>query len=223
MAYRFSGAGKPYEGLAVLKNGHASWTGKVALVDNHLLDPMKWKNPRRIFVNSMSDLFHPNVPDEWIDSIFAVMALCPQHTFQVLTKRPEEMLEYSSGCELRGLECLLPNVWLGVSDEGDQHQRIDILRQVPAAVRFISFEPLLFDPGIVNLKGISWVICGGESGKGARTMQHEWAADLRDQCIAAGVPYFFKQWGEHGSDGVRVGKKAAGCLLDGVEYHQFPK
>lgn len=208
VAYRFSGAGKPYEGLAVLKNGHASWTGKVELVEKHLLDPLKWgslplpangatscntanrrrrygQRPRRIFVNSMSDLFHESVPDEWIDQIFAVMALCPQHVFQVLTKRPERMLRYltsapwgrieerveyiaamETNCGRKGLgwpkELLTPeriplrNVWLGVSVENQKaaDERIPLLLQTPAAVRFISAEPLL---GQLDLTRIDWV------------------------------------------------------------------
>jgi protein gp37 len=203
VAYRFSGEGQPYAGLAVLKNGHASWTGKVEFVEKHLLDPLKWGpvaehvagcrivflaahisafkprkcdcpvRRRRIFVNSMSDLFHENVPDEWIDRIFAVMALCPQHDFQVLTKRPARMLKYFSAGEgdlmerwgfwaSHALHCHtgvndlerdkskapswpLPNVWLGVSVENQAaaDERIPLLLQTPAAVRFISAEPLL--------------------------------------------------------------------------------
>lgn len=194
VAYRFSGPGQPYEGLATKVNDHASWTGKVALAEEHLLDPLKWKpltthrgvlcglrsgeqtcncpsRPRRVFVNSMSDLFHPAVPDEWIDRIFAVMALCPQHTFQVLTKRPERMLAYwSAACgrladviesmrfdeprravgplpHLGGGERWFPlsNVHLGVSveDQKTADERIPLLLQTPAAVRFISAEPLL--------------------------------------------------------------------------------
>jgi protein gp37 len=246
-AYRFGQKpGSPFEGLTVLKNGHASWTGAIQFVEKHLLDPLKWKSvidgcrgferrgvlhdpkivcadcvrrPKRIFVNSMSDLFHEHVTDEMRDRIFAVMALAHQHTFQVLTKRPERMRDYISRREESGPawrrhavwmamsafdaglgmpepQWPLPNVWLGVSDEGNQHQRIDVLRETPAAKRFISAEPLLFDPGTVDLTGIDWVICGGESGPHARPMHPDWARSLRDQCQAAGVPFFFKQWGE---------------------------
>jgi len=336
VAHRFSGPGQPYEGLTQLVNGHPAWTGKVALVEKHLLDPLKWKpfketryefadghprmthaRPRRIFVNSMSDLFHPNVPDEWIDRIFAVMALCPQHTFQVLTKRPERMLTWfgkppspgftwregyvqkaayaikpDAHFTLKGWP--LPNVHLGVSveDQKAADERIPLLLQTPAAVRFISAEPLLGEIGLDDLPSVSgigryldslsnagvdpgadiatkldWVICGGESGPGARPMHPDWARGLRDQCVAAGVPFFFKQWGEWsdiprnwpdepsspimvrrgdifltpgGNFDVlgadlgsayeatatpmrKMGKKAAGSLLDGREWKEFPR
>lgn len=375
VAYRFSGPGKPYEGLLRINaKGErvAEWNGQVQLVEKHLLDPLKWgpvvkgcltgreiphagkghcpsctERPRRIFVNSMSDLFHENVPDEWIDRIFAVMALCPQHQFQVLTKRPERMLGYLStptkknhwrrekdgrewkqyefververfkidlfkvsppqalnrASEINGLTPWypLPNVWLGVSVENQAAAdgRIPLLLQTPAAVRFISAEPLL---GPVNLRAMNkhfdafskvafdsltgihswkhpdgsgvefegkpdphldWVIVGGESGPGARPMHPDWARSLRDQCQAAEVPFFFKQWGEWsperpdnyckvtnkryshetyawGNNGekycalnpapddfpkmsYRVGKHAAGALLDGREWRQFPE
>jgi protein gp37 len=297
VAYRFSGPGLAYEGLAVLKNGHPSWTGKIEFVEKHLLDPLKWKTPRRIFVNSMSDLFHEGVTDEMCDKIFAVMALCPQHTFQVLTKRPKRMLEYLSAnleaplaqcaearigrmCETiardRGEDVNAPywdvffrwplrNVWLGVSVENQAaaDERIPVLLQTPAAVRFISAEPLLGPLSIDHAlfvigsekfesRRLDWVICGGESGPGARPMHPEWARGLRDQCASAGVPFFFKQWGEWAPDFTsqpihmridregrdvtnlpgqwgqfdaplrRVGKHAAGALLDGQEWKQFP-
>jgi protein gp37 len=307
------------------------WNGQVELVEKHLLDPLKWgpvlegirggsgtlkekrnrdgsvtitrERPRRIFVNSMSDLFHENVTDEMRDQIFAVMALCPQHIFQVLTKRPERMPAYMTS---RGIhpgqigiyepmveiadqrkirmdfDCLkwpLQNVWLGVSIENQAaaDERIPLLLQTPAAMRFASCEPLL---GVIKLdrievidepakpgddtvdgycidavngtafddengelstdfdgegpmeRGLDWVICGGESGLGARPMHPDWARGLRDQCQASGVPFFFKSWGEYlpashngglGDAPERVGKKAAGCLLDGVEWKQFPE
>jgi protein gp37 len=187
--------------------------------------PLHWKKPRRIFVNSMSDLFHEDVPDEFIDKIFAVMARCPQHTFQVLTKRPKRMLEYL-GWPFRPASILqidheappdlatgrwpLPNVWLGVSveDQETADERIPLLLQTPAAVRFISAEPLLgpidldgWLPGLFEWKHeramLGWVIAGGESGPKARPSHPDWFRSLRDQCAAAGVPYFFKQWGEH--------------------------
>ena len=295
MAGRFSGPGKPFEGLVTFGGGRPKWNGQIRFVEEHLLDPLKWKKPRRIFVNSMSDLFHPGVTDEMRDRIIAVMALSPRHTFQCLTKRPERMLAYlNQSCgriadmvmrmrRERGdhspvapLPHITPgaawwplaNVWLGVSVENQAaaDERIPLLLQTPAAVRFISAEPLL---GAINLCAIhrpntdwrtfdslrkstldgrasehlDWVICGGESGPGARPMHPDWARGLRDDCVAAGVPFFFKHFGEwiptlgerHGlkihehrqmSDGedmARVGKKAAGHLLDGVEWHQFPE
>jgi len=198
------------------------------------------------FVNSMSDLFHKEVPFNFIDKVFAVMAHCPQHTFQILTKRPERMAEYFSK---NGPP--LPNVWLGTSVESaDVLHRIDELRECPASVRFLSLEPLIGDLGTINLDGIHWVIVGGESGPGARPMHPNWARSLRDQCVAAGVPFFFKQWGSlfpcedkhrlvqsgHYCDvshcwrgpgeGVaykRIGKHKAGRLLDGRTWDEFPE
>ncbi|MBS1803538.1 MAG: phage Gp37/Gp68 family protein [Acidobacteria bacterium] len=305
-----------YSGLTKIVNGRAVWTGQIAET-RQLLQPLSWRQPKRVFVNSMSDLFHENVTDEQRDRIFAVMALCPQHTFQLLTKRPERMLAYIecrwknpdsyiatlNDRELFSVSVLkrsrfvqgelyplfpLLNVWLGVSVENQAaaDERIALLLKTPAAKRFLSCEPLL---GQVNLpmdaecehpsldgidatactdekiwqccmcKGfyrfrhisgsvahlheaiasIDWVICGGESGPHARPMSEAWARGLRDQCKAAGVPFFFKQWGEYlppmcdGAPGdnqelncsdapVRVGKKAAGALLDGREWKEFP-
>jgi protein gp37 len=314
----------------------AEWNGRVEFVQKHLLDPLRWKpvltgiargegelrkkahkdgtvtvtreRPRRIFVNSMSDLFHENVPNEWIDKIFAVMALCPQHIFQILTKRPERMQKYLSDSgrademqkQITEL-CLgemsdrmhaqtmarlqkgwgglpLKHVWLGVSVENQKaaDERIPLLLQTPAAVRFISAEPLLgpvdlwkqlyvgpeggIDFSYTRRQMLHLVIVGGESGPGARPMHPDWARSLRDQCVTAEVPFFFKQWGEwtqynpelHGPyenkrfmyfcgrtlgpyepnpDGTdlrdwaritRVGKKAAGAMLDGREWREFP-
>ena len=302
------------------------WTGRIGIAsDAVLLKPLRWKRPRMIFVNSTSDLFHPGVPEAVIDRIFAVMALCPQHTFQVLTKRPERMREYLQPCRATpvGMEALgltmqelaarpksdvgkgvmltgdiahlkvwpLPNVWLGTSveDQRRANERIPHLLATPAAVRFISAEPLLGpidleaswhgetaldaecwgqcawcekgNPALHNCQrglgdwergrsGLDWVIVGGESGGGARPMHPDWARSLRDQCAAAGVPFFFKQWGEwlhqperahfkeleddrwqrvpSQTEGVRpalmfdIGKKAAGRLLDGVEHNGMP-
>jgi protein gp37 len=327
-AYRFSGPGLAYEGLVQVKKDKEGlaerlplWNGQIKFVEEHLLDPLRWKKPRRVFVNSMSDLFHENCTDEMRDKIFAVMALCPQHTFQVLTKRPERMLEYfnrkdrgersklvtnpsawfvwnaATAIQAAAKKSIpgpfhwttfddpdtvapwpLPNVHLGVSVENQAtaDQRIPLLLQTPAAVRFISAEPLLGPVELtavpeIDLPGVAvgtpllhWVIVGGESGAGARPMHPDWARSLRDQCTAAGVPFFFKQWGEWlpltqrppadtnptyrnycmlhrdgsissdmetcppisagvGYGMARVGTKAAGCLLDGVERHEFPE
>jgi protein gp37 len=221
--------------------------------------PLHWRKPARIFVNSMSDLFHPDVPVEFIDRVFAMMALSPQHTFQVLTKRPQRMREFFAGAGRGGG---VFNAWLGVSveDQATADARIPLLLQTPAAVRWISYEPALGpldvqqaltyrrrdipdgDDGgrfLAGIQGVDWVVCGGESGPHARPMHPDWARSMRDQCQAAGVPFFFKQWGEwlpamcdgapidgqhlNASDEpVRVGKKAAGSLLDGIEHKQFP-
>lgn len=273
---------------------------KIQLMPERLGDPLKWRKPQRVFVNSVSDLFHKDVPFEFIDQVFGVMAKAYWHTFQVLTKRPERMAEYLShrtgpwnvltriiqaaqqfewpksryaeinaGAGWDGFP--YPNIHLGTSVENQQaaDERIPHLLRVPAAVRFLSCEPLL---GAVNLKsmtgckipieaercdcfpsGIHWVIVGGESGPGARPMHPDWARSLRDQCQSAGVPFFFKQWGEWSPDAPvlssdrtmkarpdghvlsqssmtipgtislgRIGKKAAGRLLDGRTWDEFP-
>lgn len=321
-------AGAKYAGLTTPSKAGPVWNGTIRLAEEALDQPLRWRKPRRIFVNSMSDLFAEELPDEAIDQVFAVMALCPQHTFQVLTKRAERMRDYLSAAQgniwdairrvpgarsNRVVMCAgkpviqtapdwpLPNVWLGVSVEDQQRadERIPHLLQTPAAVRFISAEPLLepvnlrrlivgregkwtfgydaltgrrlkwwpdpFDPSndegelhIAPLKEagprINWMIVGGESGPRARPMHPDWVRSLRDQCAAADVPFFFKQWGEwvpaelapdagdpcfavtpdgrhirqehaRGDEHLicRVGKKAAGALLDGREHSQFPR
>ncbi|TIX71478.1 MAG: phage Gp37/Gp68 family protein, partial [Mesorhizobium sp.] len=255
-----------YDGTTRKVNGNTIWTGKVALAPDHILtEPLTWRAPRKIFVNSMGDLFHEDVPNEWIDRVFAVMALSTHHTFQILTKRARRMREYIGGFECDGVRRLnvayaagrlmedgdnahdevanavwpLPNVWLGVSAERQQEadERVPELLATPAAVRFVSAEPLLgpidFEriklPGIINpldaLRGegyttmlhgqyagqrlyhglkygcgrrLDWIIVGGESGPNARPMHLAWARSIRDQCTAAGVPFFFKQWGAWG-------------------------
>jgi protein gp37 len=293
------------------------WNGQIQFVEKHVLDPLKWKpvltgirggdgelrqrlhkdrtvtvtreRSRRIFVNSMSDLFHENTRWEWINKIFAVMAMSPQSTFQILTKRPEVMAQYihsignaardgkwflqsaadeivDNCASLEDHPWPLPNVQLGVSceDQKAAEDRIPLLLETPAAVRFISAEPLLgpldlfaFLKGDIRdrilvalnsppMPGLGWIIAGGESGRGARPMHPDWARSLRDQCQAAGVPFFFKQHGEWqhracvedtrldpptsleyfpelGATFCRMGKKAAGAMLDGREWREFPK
>lgn len=172
--------------------------------------PRRWRQPRTIFVNSMSDLFHAAVPTEFIQQVFAVIADTPQHKYQVLTKRSKRLLEMSD--EL----VWPPNLWMGVSVESARYRfRIDHLRQVPAAVRFLSCEPLLASVGDLDLTGIDWVIAGGESGPGARPMQLPWVSELRDQCVSAGVSFFFKQWGGHTA-------KAGGRELEGRTWDEMP-
>lgn len=348
MAYRLSKNPKTpqYHGTAKMENGNPVFTGKLELVEKALLEPLKRKAPTTYFVNSMGDLFHEDMPDEWIDRVFAVMALCPQHTFQVLTKRADRMRDYMMRCYGRVLDLVsdrfergwpfefwqavgierfadaeftirtswpLPNVWLGVSVEDDKRAvaRIPDLLATRAAIRFISVEPLLgpidwkrwlptgrkvkrpdgrieteahyymtlctscgwigsselcgsdywgddsdvYCPDCNNggadheVPSVDWVICGGESGPGARPMHPDWARSLRDQCGASGAAFFFKQWGEwlpipaerhpieytdhrghaesvtfkaDGQQCVKVGKKAAGRLLDGREHNGFP-
>ncbi|MBW8777125.1 MAG: phage Gp37/Gp68 family protein [Stenotrophomonas sp.] len=249
VAQRFCGPGQPYEGL--VHGRTKGWNGKVRLVDTALAWPLKKRKPRRIFVNSMSDLFHESVPDDFIAAVFGIMAESPQHTFQILTKRPERMRAWfdRAGAAPRAWlhEAVkgvmgydnpqrpavnedrwpLPNVWLGVSVEDQEAAdvRVPLLLQVPAAVRWLSVEPLLAP---VDLSGwlfgreapcapcprdedcecgwsgrhkldgeaaLHWIVVGGESGARARPMHPDWARSLRDQCAAAGVPFLFKQWG----------------------------
>ena len=332
IAGRFSYEGGAYERVAdtvATKGGTRSegrWNGRVEFIEEALSLPLRWKKPRRIFVNSMSDLFHERVHDHWIAAIFDVMYQADRHAFQVLTKRPERMRDWCLHNTVRGLRLTdkpLPNVHLGVSveDQATADERIPLLLQTPAAVRFLSVEPLLGDvdlglgrwirlprpvrselpfsdaylpvgvyraksnphgalsveqptryDGLLGVKPaeferlplLDWVIVGGESGPGARPMHPDWARGVRDQCLAAGVPFFFKQWGEWAPFGPvdnpqgsgpdprylsmaldrvdllgrmqahadyeprgawrmsRVGKKAAGALLDGREWREFP-
>ncbi len=309
-AHRFSGKGQAYEGLTELGPQGPRWNGTIRLVPEVLDAPLRWKKPRRIFVNSMSDLFHEDVPDEFIVNVYAVMVAASWHTFQVLTKRPERrryLLNAPSFREwvaqraaklinaLRGDRSLSAtenlakwnagqavNIHEGVSveDQKTADERIPILLQTPAAVRFVSAEPLLWPvdcstylqlpktfEGMMTPRQawnvlLDWVIVGGESGPGARPMHPAWVRSLRDQCQAAGVPFFFKQWGEWtpgenvrrrtgvaktaswfnsawniGSERLssndvhrddepdlyRVGKKAAGAMLDGRMWREMPK
>jgi protein gp37 len=287
----------PYEGL--IHTSTKGWNGKVQLVPEVLGQPWHWVKPRRIFVNSMSDLFHESVPFEYIAAVFWVMSHTTRHTYQVLTKRPARMLEFfrwvadyedgnfqddrigdvasnnfaiqalgwtpahggRGGYDNCGPGWPYKNVWLGVSVENQEtaDERIPLLLQCPAAVRWLSCEPLLGHVDLCEMFGmwwnqrlaswevtesrpIDWVVAGGESGPAARPMHPDWARSLRDQCASAGVPFFFKQWGEWApaediaselqehydvlgrTDGksVRIGKKAAGRLLDGVEHNAYP-
>jgi protein gp37 len=204
-AERFRGVpGHPYEQGFELR-----------LVPEKLAEPLRWQIPKMIFVNSMSDLFHDGVPDEYIEAVANVMVKANWHTYQVLTKRSARMasllksrLKFAAKAE---------HIWWGVSVENRQYgfPRIDDLRESPAAVRFLSIEPLLEGVGRIRLEDIHWVIVGGESGYGARPLKKEWVTSIRDQCAEAGVPFFFKQWG-----GVR--KKSAGRALDGRTYNGFP-
>lgn len=283
MACRLAGMGKE-QYIEVIDPDAAAWDGNTVFVESQLEKPLHWRKPQVIFVCSMGDLFHESVPWEWIDRVFAVMALCPQHVFILLTKRAERMEEYvcdtsivrndSRGEELYkinpnaltdGIQWPLPNVIGMVTVENqDQTSRIRHLLETPLACRGISIEPMLGDIDIckyVNLRmkcvnsvmvkksgcgyvgptyefdgiksgsyscprckknhsffvtdSLDWVICGGESGPGARPMHPDWARKVRDDCDAAGVPFFFKQWGG-------VNKKTAGRLLDGVEHNGLP-
>lgn len=281
MAHRL-GSNPATPQFAGLTGADGKWTGETRFVQGQLVKLYTWRKPKRIFVCSMGDLFHPSVPFAWIDKVFAVMALATQHTFMVLTKRPERMREYltdfstarndgrgeavmkiDKSMPLELLSLPIPNVWLGVTAENQRllNYRVSILKKTPAAKRFVSLEPLLEEvtfrwapwkpfgacctDHLDGLRDLDWIICGGETGPGARPMSPDWVCGLRDQCKAAGVPFFFKQWGEYhpclpsacGPSGykdpvhiwnarnwsVRVGKHAAGRLLDGVEHNAFPE
>jgi protein gp37 len=175
-----------------------------------LTRPFTWNKPRTVFVNSMSDLFHKEVPLDFIQRVFTTMNKCPKHQFQVLTKRAELLEHYSS--EL----VWTPNIWMGVSVEDQRVQyRIDHLRRCGAHVKFLSLEPLLGPLPNIDLTGIHWVIVGGESGRNPRPMKEEWVEDIRQQCVQASVPFFFKQWGG-------PNKKAAGRTLNGEVYSEMP-
>lgn len=186
------------------------------LIPQKLAEPLRWGDPRMIFVNSMSDLFHEDVPVSYISRIAATMCLARWHTYQVLTKRSARLREVLSGPLSGAAE--EKHIWWGVSVEDRKFgiPRIADLQDSPAAIRFLSVEPLLEDLGVLPLNGISWVIVGGESGPGARPMREEWVLSIREQCTNAGVPFFFKQWG-----GVR--KKSAGRRLLGRTYDDFPQ
>jgi protein gp37 len=185
------------------------------LVPEKLAEPLRWQTPKMIFVNSMSDLFHDGVPDDYIEAVAKVMVKARWHTYQILTKRSARMASLLHG-RLR-FAAAAPHIWWGVSVENRQHglPRLRDLQNSPVAVRFLSIEPLLEGLGRINLDGIHWVILGGESGHGARPLKREWVTSIRDQCNEASIPFFFKQWGG-------VHKKRAGRALDGQTYDGFP-
>jgi protein gp37 len=189
----------------------------VTLQEKTLEAPLGWSKPQVIFVNSMSDLFHADVPDDFIMQVFDVMARADWHTFQVLTKRPERAAELSKGLSWAA------NIWMGTSVENQRFtSRIVQLRRTDARVKFLSCEPLL-GPLRLKLDGVDWVIVGGESGPRSRPMRADWAREIRTQCEAAGVAFFFKQWGAHNELGVRVGKGRAGRVLDGRTWDAMPE
>lgn len=213
MAARLELMGQPkYAGTTRRSGGRAVWTGRIALDEDALQAPLRWARPRRVFVNSMSDLFHEDVPAAFVAKVWRVMSATPRHTYQVLTKRPERMAAVLRGTRFP----VLPNVWLGTSIEnrGALH-RLDALRRVGGAVRFVSFEPLLEDVGAPDLRGVHWAIVGGESGPKARSLDPAWVDAIRLGCERQGVAFFFKQWGGRN-------KKAAGRLLHGLTWDGFP-
>lgn len=191
---------------------------KLTLLPSRLEEPLRRKKRTVYFVNSMSDVFHEDVPFEYIDQIFETITQTPQHTYQILTKRADRMAEYFAN------RTVPDNAWLGVSVEDRQYgvPRIALLRQVAAKIRFLSVEPLLEDLGNIDLTDIHWVIVGGESGAKARPMQKEWVEDIRMQCKGANVAFFFKQWGGWGADGKKRAKRYNGRELNGRTWDQMP-
>jgi protein gp37 len=211
IASRFSGPGLPFHGFARITSVGARWTNRVALVEDALDLPLHWIQPRRIFVNSMSDLFHERLDAEAIRLVFDVMERATWHQFQVLTKRSSRLVELSPALPWPS------HVWMGVSVESAEHAyRIDDLRQSGAVIKFLSLEPLIGALPDLDLHGIDWVIVGGESGPGSRLLKSEWVVDIRDQCIEAKVPFFFKQWGGRS-------KKQTGRELEGRTWDEMPR
>lgn len=266
MARRFDGQGNGYDGTTRRTKRGTDWTGVVKMHEDRLHEPLSWRKPRLVFVDSMSDLFHPAVPFEFIDKVWAAMALAEAHVFQILTKRPDRMAEYLAAGEdelqNRWMQAAqetfsrawmptypLENVWLGTSVEDEEvAERMDDLRRVDAAIRFLSLEPLLGPLSALDLEGMDWVIVGGESGSNARPMNPDWVRSIRKACEETNVPFFFKQWGawaprdainddladrsvlmildDHGRAQermYRVGKGKAGRELDGQTWDQMPE
>ncbi len=191
---------------------------RLTLMPERLAEPLERRRPTVYFVNSMSDLFHEKVPFAYIDRVFEVIGRAHHHTFQILTKRAERMAAYCRG------RAVPPNAWLGVSVEDRKYgvPRIEVLRGIDATIRFLSVEPLLEDVGTIDLTDIHWVIVGGESGLRARPMRPSWVEGVKRQCEAAGVPFFFKQWGSWGADGQKRSKKANGRALEGRVWDAMP-
>jgi protein gp37 len=214
MAARLQAMKHPaYSAVTRKSGGRPVWTGRLHLNDAALEIPLRWRSPRRVFVNSMSDLFQDGVPGEFIQRIWRVMAHARWHTFQILTKRPDNMLAAVRKERL----ATLPNAWLGTSVENaDYISRIELLRKVPAAVRFISFEPLLGPIGSIDLRDIHWAIVGGESGPSARRMDGKWVTQIQSACDRSGTAFFFKQWGG-------TNKKRTGRLLHGRTWDEYPE
>lgn len=188
-------------------------------VPSRLYEPLKKKKPTVYFVNSMSDIFHENMPIKYLNKIFEVIEQTPQHTYQILTKRADKMFDYLSKIEIP------KNIWLGVTVENQKEglPRIDKLRDLKASVLFLSVEPLLEDLGKINLKNINWVIVGGESGNRARPMEKEWVLNIKQQCEKEDVAFFFKQWGTWGADKVKRNKKLNGKEINGKVWQQYPE
>lgn len=213
MAARLQAMQHPAYSAVTRKSGRRPvWTGRLHLNEAALDVPLRWRSPRRVFVNSMSDLFQDGVPKEFIRKVWDVMARAHWHTYQILTKRPENMAAVLKDERL----AVLPNVWLGTSVESSQYaHRIKLLRTVAAQVRFVSFEPLLGPVGRANLRGIHWAIVGGKSGPSARPMDAVWVNQIQEACDKFGTAFFFKQWGG-------INKKRTGRVLHGRTWDEYP-
>jgi protein gp37 len=220
MARRLEAMGVPkYQGLVRRSGARTIWNGVVREDEGALAIPHAWKKPRKIFVNSMSDLFHEGVSDAFIKKVWRVMEDTPHHHYQILTKRPERM----ESVVATQIGKVLPNVWLGTSIESAEVAgRIDHLRTVPAAIRFVSFEPLIGAVGEIDLSGIQWAIVGGESGRSARPIREEWIDEIHGQCAKFETAFFFKQWGTWGKDNKRRSKKANGREYRGRTWDEMP-
>lgn len=220
MAARLEAMGsEKYAGLTRKSGGRIVWNGIVREDWQALSIPLRWKKPRKIFVNSMSDLFHERVSDSFVKQVWQVMRQTPHHNYQILTKRPDRMAQFVK----TQIADILPNVWLGTSVESfDVIKRIDFLRDIPAAIRFISFEPLIGPVGKINLTNIHWAIVGGESGPKARPIHEEWIDDIYDQCLTYQTAFFFKQWGTWGKDNKKRSKKANGREYKGKIWDEMP-
>ena len=220
MARRLEAMGvDKYSRLTRKSGNRIIWNNNVYLDEAALSKPKKWKKPRNVFVNSMSDLFHDKVDDTFILKVWDVMAETPQHNYQILTKRPDRMAALVS----EKIFDVLPNVWLGTSVEDSAVvSRIDALRRVPAKVRFISFEPLIGPVGDISLENIHWAIVGGESGSAARPIREEWIDEIYALCCEYETAFFFKQWGTWGADNKKRSKKANGRHYRGQTWDEMP-
>lgn len=208
-----------YAGLTRKSGKRTVWNGVIREDEKSLAIPYSWKKPRKIFVNSMSDLFHDDVSDEFILKVWNVMRETPRHSYQILTKRPERMKNILQ----TKIKDILPNVWIGTSVESaDVLDRIDSLRDIPASIRFISFEPLINSVAGVDLKNIDWAIVGGESGRSARPIKEEWIDEIYEQCLTSETAFFFKQWGAWGKDNKKRSKKDNGREYRGRTWDEMP-
>lgn len=213
MAARLQAMGHPkYEGTTRKSGSRHVWTGKVNIDESSLAAPLEWRKPKRIFVNSMSDLFHPDVPQHFIKRVWDTMIACPQHHFQILTKRPDRMAAFFSS----GVIKAQPHIWVGTSVESQEvSDRVGHLTSIEGATLFISFEPLIGEIRDIDLRGIHWAIVGGESGPRSRPMEEAWVERLLKICRRDDVAFFFKQWGGRN-------KKAAGRELHGQTFDEYP-